>query len=58
MTRPALLLAVLVGLHLGAQLLIVGHVVPALLVLPLVAVTAFEVADRSAARRSRRHLRR
>ncbi len=53
MTRPAPLLAVLVGLHLGAQRLIVGHVV---LVLSFVAVAAFEVADRSAARRSRRHL--
>jgi hypothetical protein len=52
--RPAVLLAVLVPLHLGLQRLLFGHVVPGLLVLPFVAVLAYEAADRAAARYARR----
>lgn len=52
--RPVLLLAVLIPLHLGGQLLVLGRVVPALLALPLVAVAAFEAADRAAQRHAER----
>ena len=50
--RPVVLAAVLVPVHLGTQLLLLGRLVPALLVLPLLAVAAFEAADAAADRRS------
>lgn len=48
--RPAILVAVLLPLHVATQQLLLGHVVPALLLLPLLAVAAFEAADRAAER--------
>ena len=54
MTRPAVLLLVLVPLHLGAQHLLLGRVVLPLLTLPLLAVAAFEALDRAGWRASGR----
>lgn len=50
MKRPAVLLAVLVPLHLGAQHLVFGRLVPVLLLLPLLVVAAYEATDRAAGR--------
>ena len=52
--RPLVLLAALVPVHLGAQLLLLGRVVPAFLVLPLLAVAAYEAADGAADRYAER----
>ena len=54
MRRPAVLLVVLSALHLGGQQLVLGHIVPALLVLPVLAVAAFEATDRAAVRHGER----
>jgi len=54
-TRPVVLLAVLVPLHLLAQRLLLGQVVLPLLALPLLAVAAYEALDRSSSRISDRH---
>lgn len=51
MTRPLVLVAVLVPIHLVAQRLLVGRVVPAALILPVLAVVAYEALTRVAERR-------
>ena len=55
LVRPLVLLAALVPVHLGGQLVLLGRVVPALLVLPLLAVAAYEAAHAAADRWSVRN---